>query len=110
MTGVAGQTTFAFLIALALSLVLMPIAVTLGPHLGTMVAARLFRNSRSKRKISYLGGPALCVATVAGSLVGGGLTRLAMVILGGGLVLVLIGFRDTKRRSTRTPVGLVAAL
>ena len=88
----------------------MPIAVTLGPHLGTMVAARLFRNSRSKRKISYLGGPALCVATVAGALVGAGLDRPAMVILGGGLVLVVISFRDTKRRSTRTPFVLVGAL
>ncbi|HEX2149619.1 MAG TPA: DUF4012 domain-containing protein [Actinomycetota bacterium] len=110
MTGVAGQTTLAFLIALALSLVLMPIAVALGPHLGTMVAARLFRNSRSKRKISYLGGPALCVAAVLGSVVGGGFERPAMVILGGGLLLVLISFRDTKRRSTRTPIALVGAL
>lgn len=110
MTGVAGHTALAFFIALAFSLVLMPIAVALGPHLGTMVAARLFRNSRSKRKISYLGGPALCVATVMGSLVGGGLERSALVILGGGLALLAISFRDTKRRSSRTPPAIVGSL
>src|SRR5688500_6431267 len=110
MTGVAGHTGLAFFIALALSLILMPIAVALGPHLGTMVAARLFRNSRSKRKISYLGGPALCVATVAGALVGGGFNRPAMVILAGGTALLLISFRDTKRRRTRTHPALVGLL
>lgn len=108
MTGVAGQAALAFLIALALSLVLMPIAQTVGAHLNMVTQARYFRNSRSKRKISYLGGLAVCMATVGGALVGGGLERSVLIILGGGLAFLLITYRHNRRRSGRWHPALVA--
>jgi UDP-N-acetylmuramyl pentapeptide phosphotransferase/UDP-N-acetylglucosamine-1-phosphate transferase len=110
MSGVAGHTVLAFFIALALSLILMPIAVTVGAHLKMVVQPRLFRNSRNRRKISYLGGPALCLATVAGALVAGGLERSATAVIGGGLALLVIGYRDNKRRSRRWHPALVGSL
>ncbi len=110
MSGVAGQTALAFLIALTLSLILMPIAVTVGAHLKMVVQPRFFRSSRSSRKISYLGGPALCVATVAGVLVGGGLDRSALFILGGAVGMLAITYRNNKRRHTKWHPGLVGTL
>ncbi len=110
MTGVAGNTTLAFLIALAVSLILMPIAVTLGPHLKAMVSPRLFRNSRSKRKISYLGGVALCVAAVVGALVGGGIRSTTVNLMAGAAALLAISFGDNKRRRRRLHPFWVGAL
>lgn len=110
MTGVAGQTILAFLIALALSNILMPIAVTAGAHLGMTVRPRFFRSSRSNRKISYLGGPALCASTVAAALIGGGLDRSLLVILGGALAMLAIGYRDNRRRNRPWHPGLVLTL
>ena len=110
MTGIAGHTFLAFFIALTMSSVLMPIAVTVGAHLGHTVKPRYFRSSRSNRRVSYLGGTAVCAATVVASLIAGGLERFAVVILAGGIVLLAVGFRDNKRRNRKWHPGLVATL
>lgn len=110
MSGVAGQAGLSFVVALALSLILMPLAVTLGAQLRMVVEPRLFRSSRSRRKVSYLGGPAVCLATVVGVLVARGLDRSTITILSGGLALFFVSYRDNKRRTRRWPPELVGCL
>lgn len=110
MTGVAGHTTLALLIALALSLILMPIATTLGATLKMQVQPRVFRSSRSPRPISYLGGPALCVAAGLGAFLGGGLERSGIIILGGGFAMLALLFRHNRRRNRPWHPVLVGVL
>lgn len=111
MTGVAGQTFLALFIALATGLLLMPIAVTLGAHLKAEVEPRFFRSSRSRRKISYLGGPAVAAAATLAAGVTGGLNPQAVSIVGGGLALLAIGYPDNRRRrSSRRSPAVIALL
>ena len=110
MTGTAGQTALSFLIALSLSLILMPLAVSVGAHLNLVVRPRLFRSSRSSRRISYLGGPAVCLATGAGVLMGAGLDRSTAILLGGAFGMLAITYPNNRRHRRRLHPGLVAAL
>jgi UDP-N-acetylmuramyl pentapeptide phosphotransferase/UDP-N-acetylglucosamine-1-phosphate transferase len=101
MNALVANSVWAFVLALLLSLILMPVSVILGARYGLLVTPRLWRRGRSKRAVTYLGGPAVCLATVAGSFFSSRLPIEFMLILAGGTAMLLLSFRDNKRRRSR---------
>ena len=101
MNALVANSVWAFVLALLLSLILMPVSVILGARYGLLVTPRLWRRGRSKRAVTYLGGAAVCLATVAGSLFSSRLPIEFMLILAGGTAMLLLGFRDNKQRRSR---------
>lgn len=106
----------AFGISLLLSLALMPVAVSVGRRLGMTVQARYFRNSRSSRRMSYLGGVAVATAAIVGAFIAKNPSPTGIVALQGGLVFLALGFPEvrTGHKTHFVPKflvqGLVAAI
>ena len=83
----------AFVIAVASALVLMPLAVAAGRHLGFEVRPRL--HGRGGPRVSYLGGAALALATCVAVVAAGDLRRDGP-LLAGGLALLGLGLLDDR--------------
>lgn len=110
MNALVRNSLWAFSLALLLSLVLMPICVVFGTRLNLMVIPRIWRRGRSKRPVTYLGGPAVCLATVAGAVLPSSLGTEYKVILAGAVAMLLIGYRDNKRRRSKQSNPLFRAI
>ncbi|MGH9179902.1 MAG: MraY family glycosyltransferase, partial [Acidimicrobiales bacterium] len=103
------QVALAGLVALGLSLVLVPVARRGALHFG--VTDRPARGKVHKVPTPYLGGLAVAAA-VAGAAVVGGWRGQAMAILGAALLVACVGLADdvrTARPSVRLTVETVAA-
>jgi UDP-N-acetylmuramyl pentapeptide phosphotransferase/UDP-N-acetylglucosamine-1-phosphate transferase len=89
------QAGAAFGLAGIWSALAMPAALEVGIRLGLVKQPRLFR-SRLGHTVSYLGGITLAVVATASLLLAGGLSREATTLLGGGVVLLSVGFMDDR--------------
>lgn len=81
-----------FFLTLCLGLLAMTCAVAVGRRLGLVVKPRLF--GQSERVITHLGGPALALVAVGTYLTFHAPDREVWVLLGGGLVVLVLGFVD----------------
>jgi UDP-N-acetylmuramyl pentapeptide phosphotransferase/UDP-N-acetylglucosamine-1-phosphate transferase len=97
---------WAFLISFLLTLVLMPLAITIGHHFKMEARPRFFRKSKSHRPIYYLGGTAVALCTIPASFVAAGTRAPLATALGAGLILVAVGFRENTRRLKSVPLLL----
>lgn len=100
-----GWLIAAFVGALLVSLVLMPLAVSMGHRFSLVVRPRLF--GRSTNPISYLGGVAVASATYGVVGVVGvlrGLPDPAVVAISGALLLLVFGIADDRMVSEVHPV------
>jgi UDP-GlcNAc:undecaprenyl-phosphate/decaprenyl-phosphate GlcNAc-1-phosphate transferase len=79
-------------VAVAVGLLLSPLAAALGPRIGAAARPRLY--GAGAAAVSYLGGGAVAVAVAAGALAGGAERRLVLLILVGGGALLLLGLAD----------------
>lgn len=105
MSSPAGPSVWAFILALLLSLIFMPVCVILGARHKMVIRPRLWRKSRSKRTVTYLGGPAVALAATAGALLSTSLLSDLGVILAGGVILAATGFLDNRRSRRLHPLA-----
>lgn len=101
MNALVTQSAWAFGLGLVVSLTLMPVCVILGARFNLMVAPRLWRRGRSKRPVAYLGGIAVCLATLAGALIPSNLRMDFLVLLAGATGMLLVGYPDNGKRSSQ---------
>ena len=97
---------WALVISFLLTLVLMPLALTLGHHFKMVARPRYFRKSRSHRPIYYLGGTVVAVSTTSASFIAAGSRAPLATALGAGLILGAVGFRENTRSLKSVPVLL----
>jgi UDP-N-acetylmuramyl pentapeptide phosphotransferase/UDP-N-acetylglucosamine-1-phosphate transferase len=89
---------WAFAIAVLLSLVLMPVGIVLGRHYHMVTKARLFKRSRSQRRVSYLGGLAVALSATLATFIAGGVVPTTISVAGGMLVLAVCFFDNASKK------------
>lgn len=85
---------FIFGLSALFGLLTLSLAVPLGKRFGLVVRPRLF--DEGGRKVTYLGGPALALAVIGSFLIISGASSKILPLLGGGLVLLILGFVDDR--------------
>lgn len=86
----------AFIVALAGSLALMPVAMALGRRLGWVVTPRLF--DRGGHPIPNVGGKALAISALAAFILVWGLPAGTGSFIAGAVALLVLGFWDDRSR------------